>query len=289
MTSRDCLKKREQRDTGNPSSRNSKKAKVFLSHTGSDMELNNFFWSNLLAQVRNIPRLAEARVVFASFEFHECLFIVRSSIHKVVPLEAEDPFEYYEIWAFIWARNLQKQDEKAILLDKCRRILKAMLCKVCELCFICPSNPTTQPLLSDRRGLVNGFGKRRILTLLNVVVVMDRANTLINHDDPTTGALGCSWYAAVHEDNGVDMPNGTGPTMNKRFMWLYHQRDLKLNELEHLTRWLSPATPADVPEPVHQQPMAGASGSQGGWCEPDMTTTKSSGGEDWCEVPMQDA
>lgn len=155
--------------------------------------------------------------------------------------------EIKDKWCKHWATSIAKGDvDDAKCYEYDRWIVMRLLYRVCDLCYEKVgggSGASYQGILTDENGLVNVFGKRRIVSILDVCLGMERANSLHNMMNMDTHIRGFHWYSQWHaEENLLKFTerNASGPTMNKRILWLYYTPQLELQYDISITHWLRP-------------------------------------------------
>ena len=70
---------------------------------------------------------------------------------------------------------------------------------------------------------------------------MDRGNCLYNMTNDATGVRGMHWYSKWHEDQSLmkfDLKNGTGASLNKRYLWLLYTDELGLMDMPSIRKWI---------------------------------------------------
>ena len=152
-------------------------------------------------------------------------------------------------WAELWARGMALDQPDAKPYEYDRWIVKKLLDRVCDLCYVKVHKGSCQGVLKSKDDLIHAFGIRRILSILDVIVVMERANSLFNMMDDSIHRRGFHWYSQWHEEEGLlkfEARNNSGPSINKRLLWLYYTKELGLQENQSLKYWLCP-----VMSPLH--------------------------------------
>jgi hypothetical protein len=146
-----------------------------------------------------------------------------------------------EEWAEAWARKVLVHDEKAKDLNDDRKICLALLYRMCN-CWQ-PDDDEPEATVS-RKDIVKKFRNTRVVRILTLCVIMDRAQAL--YVMKLAGhPVGMHWYAQKHVDESDEWKEITAnydgfPTINRRLFWLVELFDLGGT----LKEWLQP-TKAD--------------------------------------------
>ena len=151
-----------------------------------------------------------------------------------------------EDWARIWAMNLRTGDDTARNLDKDWKYCLEFLFTLCNRWKgVYDGTPT----ISDD-DIANKFMTKRILPILRVCLVMDRAKALYFTTGLNFTTPGINWYAERHILNDLTLDDQNGiASMNERYFWLLEFDQLKLgpNETPPLHQFAKPMKVADIP------------------------------------------
>ena len=141
-----------------------------------------------------------------------------------------------EEWAEEWACKLRLNDEQAAQLNDDRKACLLLLYRMCD----CWKPKDKSKATVSEEDIVETFKDRRVLRILTLCVIMDRAQAL--HKMKLAGhPVGMHWYAEKHVEESAEWKEITAnyegfPTINKRIFWLIDLLDLggKVKE------WLEP-------------------------------------------------
>ena len=177
--------------------------------------------------------------------FDEAEGLIARCLRRIQLNQLNSNTQHVEDWARIWATNLRTGDETARNLDNDRGYCLELLFTLCN-CWKGAYNET--PTISDG-DITDKFMTRRILPILRLCLVMDRAKALYFTTGLDSTMPGINWCAEKHVANDVtlDDKNGTFP-MNERYFWLLEFDKLKLgpNKVRSLHQFAMPMKVADI-------------------------------------------
>jgi len=190
----------------------------------------------LFEDIQKCCTVDEFRKVYDTTDFQECITKLQDA-----PLEIDR-----EVWAEEWAKKLVKRDPDALELSYIKRTVKSLLCRMCDRWKGYSDSPTT---VSDI-DIINEFCDTRIVKIMSLVVVMDRADALFHLNVANNRRLE-SWFSVRHVEEfgdienlshklGVTLSKGTIPPLNRRYLDLLDLPQLGLRKNEFLTKWLKP-------------------------------------------------
>jgi hypothetical protein len=188
----------------------------------------------LLKHVKDCERINDFLTIYDSA-------LYQASLDRIGVAQSEGGADAEE-WAKEWARKLLVvvDDDNAKGLNQDRKICLALLYRMCD-CWQ-PKNKSNATVSRD--DIVDTFKDRRVLRILTLCVIMDRAQAL--YKMKIAGhPVGMHWYAQKHVDESdewkeIDANYDGSPTINKRLFWLVDLLNLGGKVLD----WLQP-TKAD--------------------------------------------
>jgi len=196
-------------------------------HTTNEDMLNTFVdHEELRARIMKCHSIKDFVEVYESLDFKNCLR----------QLEDAQVGGDRKGFAEEWAKFLVEHDPRAKSLEEHKRTLKCLLLKLCDAC-------TDDENSLSREDIIQVFKDRRVISIMLLVVVMDRADALYHLVNLSTNVRGKHWYAK--EDATIVMEIDAAldsiPPMNKRYRWLIRSfPELRLQEYRELMEWVEP-------------------------------------------------
>ena len=177
--------------------------------------------------------------------FDEAEGLIARCLRRIQLNQLNSNTQHVEDWARIWATNLRTGDETARNLDNDRGYCLELLFTLCNR-WKGAYNET--PTISDG-DITDKFMTHRILPILRLCLVMDRAKALYFTTGLNSTTPGINWCAEKHVANDVTLDDKNGPfPMNERYFWLLEFDKLKLgpNEVPSLHPFAMPMKVADI-------------------------------------------
>lgn len=198
----------------------------------------------LRLKIRKCKNICDFLAVYEDLSFAQCLNRLRNA----------QLGRNRENWSKYWAEELSKEEQWAVALNQDRKTVTVFIKEICDRW-----NPDKAPVTVTADDIIYELGDQRIIQMVKLCIVMDRANAMFNMIDHTTNIRGLHWYAdrdwhrRYLQQQGalpIDGKASSGHTMNKRYLWLMERDEfqpLGLSVDEDLQAWIRPqASPLRV-------------------------------------------